>query len=349
MSDFELVDIPPEEPEQTLEPWEVYMTDPTVKAAVFRYMSDEELLSGDMPVAAAYVAKTVAPAPHNIAAHDARYLLAPEAVAADEEVWHGQLHPWSGQPVESFDRQAQLQAADDGPDTAEGLAYSAGLQNRGGVEIDAPGQLQQPASAADVEAMDAANARDFYDHRTQTRRPLPPSRDEAGYTAFSRRWATGGDENGPWFDNGRHRQEIAQMIQQMADLMHSAGHVPLGPPVVTWERNGRLVSADPDHPVLWMVDFRMEGVLAHGRAFLLGMDIGDPETLESGAQEIEERQQGCRRWQWNHYGALTVGVGWDLHPHSRRLVLTGLPGGYSWEQLAEALFGVSIDELRRSD
>lgn len=83
---MKIIDIPEEEPEEYLEPWRVYMTDPVVKRAVYRYLSDNELLPADLPEAAARVAQTVAPAPHNAAAHDARYLLAPEAAERDEEL-----------------------------------------------------------------------------------------------------------------------------------------------------------------------------------------------------------------------------------------------------------------------
>jgi hypothetical protein len=68
--------------EETLtEMVKVYMTDKGCAAAV------ERLEAGGLSrlAAARTAAKNVVPAPHNIAAHDARYLLAPEAVTVDDE------------------------------------------------------------------------------------------------------------------------------------------------------------------------------------------------------------------------------------------------------------------------
>ena len=89
---------------------EVYMTDSVCRAAVERLVDREGLSRDD---AARRAAVTVKPAPHNIAADDARLLLAPEAVLAEQQEAEGTMYGEWGRPVPGaeFEREARDEAA----------------------------------------------------------------------------------------------------------------------------------------------------------------------------------------------------------------------------------------------
>lgn len=87
----------------------VYMTDAVCKIAVERYMAEHKLGARE---AAQQVAKRTVPAPHNTAAHDARYLLAPETAATDEQALEFDLPLQGAQSVQVFEQGALAQASE---------------------------------------------------------------------------------------------------------------------------------------------------------------------------------------------------------------------------------------------
>jgi hypothetical protein len=91
----------------------VYMTDKGCQAAVDRYMSENRLLSSELVFAAQQVARKVAPAPHNAAAHDARYLLAPDAEAVDLAALDRHIPAHVLRSVEEFEASARAEREQD--------------------------------------------------------------------------------------------------------------------------------------------------------------------------------------------------------------------------------------------
>lgn len=81
----------------------VYMTDAGAERAVRAFIAEH---GGTETEAALQVAQRVAPAPHNAAAHDARYLLAPDAEQADLDNWNREIDPLR-QDQEAFEAQAR--------------------------------------------------------------------------------------------------------------------------------------------------------------------------------------------------------------------------------------------------
>lgn len=286
---------------------EVYMTDPVCKAAVERYMTEHDLRATEWHKAAQEVAKKVVPAPHNLAAQDARYLLAPETEQLDEDLYDWHMRPGMARGAEQFMREAHTQAQYDGPETAEGAQYSRGLSNRAGVEVSAgsSGEAFESFLEAQLLTMEVNDSL-YEDSRTGHTAPLPPSLGEVEPDAALVFSATFIEplthlrivevSNEVW------EQELAEFVE----LVDEAGLVPTGPIQIREEPFGS--SSTQFH-------LSVTAVPANERPFLVTVVHGPRDEVAEELGIARAAMHGCRRVEWTGYDEYTSVIAWDLHPH----------------------------------
>lgn len=311
----DLVDVPEEEPERQLAPWEIYMTDPVVRTAVEQLANREEI---PLPTAAEIVAKTLAPAPHYVAAQDARYLLAPEAAEQDQAEADFHLGPVTTDltnlslDAQAFADVARRHAQMDGPSTEEGLRFATELEN-------APQRAQSRSYDA----------------------PVPPQRDEGNGLVIRRLERVLAMDRSSTVGTQEEQHQLSETIRSVCEELDRRELVPLHPPTVTFWRDSQ---GGPR-----TAHVQVDALPDQGRAWEIGVMFGTEEAIETCYRnEAEQMSVECYAtdlWQGPGFATMVV---WDRHPHEDVAVTImeiGPLDGDVAEQLRQG--GIQLEEVPR--
>jgi hypothetical protein len=271
--------------EETLkEAVRVYLTDRVCQAAVDKHRVEH---GGTEVEAALAVAPKVIPAPHNWAAQDARFALAPESLTEAEANFRDDLE--DAEDLVSFTI-ATERPVRDGPEISP--------ENFGSTGNPTPLQI------ARIRGVFAG--------------AVPPDPTEEGAQRFhiktalnhARAYRPGICEvyplrNGPYADH-----EWSRTITELQKKIQDQRMVPLGPPHIKfWQ--------PPEYTDLWVIELSVNAVPAEDRTFQFNLAVKPRELsgLQMGLDRLAQQQPPCRVLQFRDYGEFASIVVYDRHRH----------------------------------